>query len=109
MNWPAGGALPDQSGFALIGDADTGDIARGHARLRHDVAHGADDRVPNFLGVVFDFAGRRIDLAQLALTRGERDQRLVEQDRPSGGRALVDGDEKRRQARLQGSARAPKD
>ena len=68
----AGSALPDDRGFALIGDADAGDVLGRQAGLRHRRAHGRDRRCPDLLRVVLDPTGRRINLAQLLLRARKR-------------------------------------
>src|SRR5690242_13939775 len=86
VNRLAGGALPDHRGLALIGDADPGDVAGREPGFGECLAHGVDHRAPNLLRVMLDFAGRRIDLAQLALRDGKRRQRRVIHDRARRGR-----------------------
>ena len=48
---------------------------------------------PDFLRIVLDPAGMRIDLPQLLLGAGDRRERRVEHDGARRGRALVDGDD----------------
>ena len=62
------------------------------------VAHGRDRRRPDFLRVVLDLAGRRIDLREFLLRGRDRRERGVEHDGARRGRALVDGEEIVRQA-----------
>ena len=57
----------------------------------------ASDRRPDLVGIVLDFAGCRINLAQFLLRGGERPQLCVEDNRAGGGRALINRDECRRQ------------
>ena len=87
------GAIPDDRGFALVGDADAGDVLGADAGLGHRLAHGRDHGRPDFLRIVLDPSRRRIDLAQLLLRDRDRRERCVEHDRPRRGGALVDGDE----------------
>ena len=65
----AAGAVPDDRGLALIGDADAGDVFGRKPGLRHRRAHGGDGRRPDVLWVVLDQARRRIDLPQFLLRR----------------------------------------
>ena len=103
VNRLAGGAVPDDGGFTLIGDADAGDILGRQARPSPwRRARMATARRPDFLGVVLDPSGRRIDLAQLLLRAGERLQAGIERDGARRCGALVDGDESGRQSNLPG-------
>ena len=86
-------AIPDDRGFALIGDADPGDILGADAGLRHRLPHGRDHGRPDFLRIVLDPPRRRIDLPQLLLRNRDRAKLCIEHDRPCRGGALVDGDE----------------
>jgi hypothetical protein len=86
-------AIPNHRGFALVGNADGGDVVRGQFCLRHRVAHDGHGRRPDRFRVVLDQAGRRINLVEFLLRGRERRQRRVEYDRPRRGGALVDGDE----------------
>ena len=97
MDRLAGGAIPDHHRFALIGDADAGDIFRREARLRHRLAHDGDRGLPDFLRIVLDPARRRINLGEFALRGGERLKPGIEHDRARRCRALIDGDDMRRQ------------
>ena len=68
----AGRPVPDHRRFALVADADAGDVFCGKAGFRHGLAHGGHNRAPDFLRVVLDLARRRIDLAQFLLRAGKR-------------------------------------
>ena len=90
------GAVPQQRGLALVGDADGRDVA-GHglaaARLlqgfqRHGVLRG-----PDLAGIVFDPARTREDLGELALGEGDNLAGAVEHDGARAGRALVEGED----------------
>src|SRR6476660_4236045 len=89
--------IPNDRGFALIGDTNPGDIVRRDLRLCHYSPHRRDHCRPDFLRIMLDVARRRIDLTQLFLRGGERLERCVERDSPRRSRALVDCDESRRQ------------
>ena len=83
----AAGALPQNRRLALVGDADRGD---GRGRCRDRLAAGGDHCLPDFLGIVLDPAGLRIDLAQLTAGDVVDRARRIEQDRAGAGGALVD-------------------
>ncbi len=90
---PAGRALPDDRGLALVGDADGGHILGREPGLGHGVAHRRDDARPDLLRIVLDPAGLRIDLPQLLLGARDRRERAIEHDGARRGRALIDGDD----------------
>ena len=96
----AGGAVPDNRGLTLIGDADAGDIAGRKPRLRHRRADGGNDGLPDFFRVVLDPAGRWKYLPEFLLGDGERLQCRIEHDRARRSRTLIDGDECGRQDTL---------
>jgi hypothetical protein len=87
----AGLAIPQHGGFALVGDADGGDVAGGCAC--ECVANDLDRRLPDLLGVVFDPAVLGIELAVFGLRGFERRALGVEQDGAAGGRSLIDGED----------------
>src|SRR4029079_118531 len=89
--------VPDHHGFTLIGDADARNILCADASLFHCCANRRHDRRPDLVGIVLDFAGRRVNLAQFLLRGGERPQLCVEDNRAGGGGALINRDECRRQ------------
>ena len=86
-------AIPDDRGFALVGDADAGDVLGADARPWPSPRARSRPRRPDFLRIVLDPSRRRIDLAQLLLRDGDRRKLVVEHDRPRRGGALIDGDE----------------
>ena len=86
----AAGAVPQQRGFALIGDADGGDLARGGAGAAQRAAAGRKRRRPQVFGVVLDLAVGREMLRKLLL-RKRRDRGVgAKQNGARGRRALVD-------------------
>ncbi len=87
MDRAAGGALPQDRGLALVGDADRGDrTVRGGGGF----AAGGKDAAPDLLGIMLDPARLRVELGQFDL-RGMAGPALrVEQDRAGAGRSLVD-------------------
>ncbi len=90
MDRASGAAVPQQRGFALIGDADSGDILGAGAGLAHGSPAGLERRRPEVLGLVLDLAAGRKMLGKFLL--GERRDRRIgaKQDGPRRGRALVD-------------------
>ncbi len=68
----AGGAVPDDDGFALVGDADAGDVARAHAAGVDRLARGGQDVAPDILRIVLDPAGLRIMLREFGLATATR-------------------------------------
>ena len=90
---PAGCAIPHHGGFALVGDADRGDVARFRIRLRHGGTDRRDRRGPDFFRIVLDLSRTRIDLAEFLLRGRDRLERGVEHDRARRGRALIDCEE----------------
>ena len=86
----AGGAVPQQRGLALVGDADRGEVAVRQVRAAQCLG---DDRLgvaPDFQRIVFDPAGPRVDLPVLHLRAGDRCARAVEHDEAGARGALVD-------------------
>ena len=75
---PAGRAVPDDRGLALVGDTDGGDGLCTDSR--HDLARHAELATPDVVGIVGDMAGRRKALGELALGRRHGDTRAVEGD-----------------------------
>ena len=86
-------AIPDQRRLALVGDADAGDVGCAQAALGDGLARRREHAVPDILGLMLDPARGREMLRKLALGAGHDAKRRIEQDRPRGGRALVDGED----------------
>ena len=86
----AGLAVPDDRGFALVGDADRRDILGRDAGARHRGARGRDRRGPDPLRIMLDPAGLRKDLRKFELREADRRQRRVEQKCARRGRPLID-------------------
>ena len=88
MDGRAGFAIPDDGRFALVGDADGGDIGDGRA-----VEGAADDfqrRLPDFFGVVFDPAVLRIELLVFGLRGFQRRAVGIEENGSARRRSLID-------------------
>ena len=65
----AGGPIPDQRRFALVGDADRGHVRRADALpIQHGAGHVAL-RAPDVVRVVLDPAGPRENLLEFLLLR----------------------------------------
>ncbi|CAM3592657.1 hypothetical protein BOSP111201_14570 [Bordetella sputigena] len=88
---PAAGAVPDQRGFALVGDADGGDVGRGRAGVVQGLSRDLQLAAPDLVGVVLDPARVRVILAEFALAHAARAAFGVEYDGARTGRALVQG------------------
>ena len=89
-NGPTGGALPDQGGLALIGDAEAGDIRGLQPRLGQCPARSAERRRPEGFGIVLDPTGMREDLWKFLLRARDGLERRIEDNGAGGGGALVD-------------------
>ena len=90
----AGGAVPHHGGFALVGDADRGNVLRADPGLVERLAAGRDRRGPDILGLVLDPAGGREMLREFLL-RGRRDRDVAAKHNGArGGGALIDGQHK---------------
>ena len=88
----AGGLVPHHRGFALVGDADGGDVVPGQVRLGQGRADHLAGVVPDLGGVVLHPAGLREDLLVLHLAGGDDAAAVVEDDGAGARGALVDGD-----------------
>jgi hypothetical protein len=95
-----GGALPQNRGLALVGDADRGDRAIGSGG--HGFAAGRNHPAPDLFRFVFDPARPGMKLRQLELRRPACPALRVEQHRAGARRPLVD-----RQDIGRGHCRAP--
>ena len=106
MHRAPGGAVPQQRGLALIGDADGDDVARSRAGLLHGAAATRDRRRPQIFRLVLDLAVGGEMLREFLL-RKSRDRGVgPEQAGPGRGRALVDAQDIRCHPRLPADARA---
>jgi len=91
---PSRGAVPQDGGFALVGDADAGDLMGLHAR-QGGAAYGQAG-LPYLARIMLDPAIGRIDLPQRQGMAGDdagTDTGDVEQHGAGRGRALVDGEQ----------------
>ncbi len=87
----AGTPIPQKRGLALVRDADRGEVARAQSLRGERLLHDALGVAPDLERIVFDEAGRRVDLSMLALRHGGDAAAPVEDDEARAGRALVDG------------------
>jgi hypothetical protein len=83
--------VPEESGLALVGDADGLDVVAGDAGLLDGSGDDLLDVGPDLVGVVLDPARLREDLLVLLLVDRDDTAVLVEDDAAAGGGALVDG------------------
>ena len=67
----AGGAVPHDYSFALVGDADGGEIAGARARLGEDFDGATELRGEDLVSVVLDPAGLGIELLEFVLGNGD--------------------------------------
>src|SRR5439155_18156235 len=89
-NRPAGAAVPDDGGFALVGNADGGDITRSQLRIRECLRRHARLRRPDFIRIVLDPAGLWEKLREFLLGDGDDISAVIEYDRARTGCALIE-------------------
>ncbi len=82
-------ALPDDGGFALVGDADGRNVRGADAGLGQCLGHHSPLRGPDFGRIVLDPSRPRIDLREFPLRAPMNVARMIEDDRARTGRALV--------------------
>ena len=85
----AGLAVPNDRGFALVGNANRRDILRRDASARHCGARGRDGCGPDPLRIMLDPAGLRKDLRKFKLGETDGRERCVEQKRARRSRPLI--------------------
>src|SRR5206468_4079087 len=88
---PARGALPDERGLALIGNADRGDVRRTDASFCERFVHYTRLRCPDFGCIVLDPSWLGEDLTELSLRSRGNGARTIEQQRTRARRALIEG------------------
>ena len=89
----SGAAVPDDDGFALVGEGDGGDGGRGCAGEGEDVADGCALGFPDGVGVVLDPAGARVELGEFPLGGGAWGEGAIEEDGARAGGSLVEGED----------------
>ena len=87
----ARGAVPQQGGFALVGDTDGTDLGWRQAGAFDGGARGTCDGGPQISGVMFDPAGLGVVLGEFLLSRGNHAQGSVKDNGAAGGGALING------------------
>src|SRR5438105_10410723 len=80
VNSFAGFLVPDDCGFALVGDPDRGQIARAEATGLHCFLNYGLRAPPDFCGIVFHPARLEINLLVLFLRGADDATRTVEDD-----------------------------
>ena len=98
----AGFPIPDDDGFALVGDTEGGEVGGGAARFLDGLAGRGDDGLPDFHGVVLDASGLREVLAEFLLRAGQRAAAIVINDGTRAGGALVEGEKGQGEWRVEG-------
>ena len=93
VNGLTGLAVPHQGGFALVGNAQCGDLLRGDAGLCQCLARRGQLQSPDFQRVVFHPARLGIDLRQFLLRHGHGLAIGGEDDAAATGGALVQGEQ----------------
>ena len=94
VNSLAGGAVPHDSSFALVGDADSGDVARGDIGFSQGFATGGEGGGPDILRLMLDPARGRKMLREFSLRGGCDGNVGAKQNRARGCGALIDGQHK---------------
>jgi hypothetical protein len=84
--------IPDEGGFALVRDANGGDIAGFGTGFVHGFDSDAELRRPDLLRVVLDPAGIRIDLFNFLLRDGADAPGMIEDNRAGAGRSFIEGE-----------------
>ena len=90
MDWGTGVAVPYKGRFALIGNADGGDIFGRAARLRHHTANNRLHRGPNLLCIMFHPSRLREILWKFLLAGLDRAHVFIKKNGTARRRALVD-------------------
>ena len=85
----AGGLVPDDGGFALVGDADGGDVSSGGADVGHGLLSNFHLDAPDFVGVMLDPAGLGEELGELLLGNGDHLACFIKENAAVGGGAGV--------------------
>jgi hypothetical protein len=75
-----GRPVPDDGRFALVRDADAGDVTRGDPGLAQRRLGAAKLCRPDLAGIVLDPTRLRIDLAELLLRRSDDAAAAIEDD-----------------------------
>ena len=87
----AGCLIPDDGGFTLVGDADTGNVICFHTQLFHSVLGNFQGGAPDFHSIVLDPAGLREDLTEFSLCGGADIACMIKQNAAGTGSTLIQG------------------
>src|ERR1039457_68474 len=90
----AGLAVPDNRGFPLVGNADSGDLGGLNPRRLQGLLAGFFHRAPNLIGVMLNPAGLGEILGEFLVGAPHHLARVVKEVSPGAGGALVDGEDK---------------
>jgi hypothetical protein len=91
MKGAAAAPIPHDEGLALVGDADAGDRA-GRDFGRGDRFFGKrKDRAEDFLGVMLDPSGLRIELMNFGVSAAADTPARIDNEDSGAGSSLVDG------------------
>jgi hypothetical protein len=84
-------SIPNNRGFALVGNADTGNILWTKLQLRHSLLANRSLRLPDFFGVMLDPARLRKQLPEFPLRHGDWPGLPVIKDTARAAGALIYG------------------
>ncbi len=84
------GAVPDDGGFALVGDAQTGEVACAQTGFAEDFDYGTQLRGQDIEGVVFYPAALRVDLVELMMRVGDDVAVFAKQNGTRAGGSLIE-------------------
>ena len=90
VQWHAGLAVPQQGGFALVGDAHAPDVGGRQVALGEHLLRCVALAVPKTQGVVFYPARLRVNLREFLLRHADDVAVVVENNGPGAGGALVE-------------------
>ena len=86
---PPSCTVPDNRSFPLVCDSNSGDLLRRDASLCDDGPRNGKLRAPDFLGILFDPSGFRIDLCERLRDGSDSHSPVVKQNSPGTRRPLV--------------------
>lgn len=87
-------AIPNDGGFALVGDAECSDVFAGEIGFRENVAGDLELSGPNFARIVFNPAGLGKVLLEFLLGDAMDLPALIEKDRAGTGSSLIESQDK---------------
>ena len=91
VDWYAGGAIPEQSGFTLVGDADSGNVTRRKLGFGEGCADHLAGALPDLQPIVLYPATLGKDLLVFALIIGDHRALLVKKHKTGAGCAGING------------------